>query len=294
MPASSAAWIVAMLSRRVGRPVHARHPHATEPDPRHLGSVRAKHVRHRPLLCRGLATALTAEGVASGRAKNLDHERRAHGKSDARQVRPRALGGVQRRGFTDPPPRPVRRDQITRLEPETAVAWEGERACGTVRLEPSGWGTQVTLTAQATEPEAVSEPEPAVEEVLEEEQQEEVVEEPELEAVEPEPEPDSEPRAVQAEPLAVQSRPKGLFARLRGWFGGRPASVVQAPPEPQMAMAPARPARGAARARARASPGRAADRDGGRPRDRARCGPGQPRAGPPQAVLPGLSSRERV
>ena len=127
--------------------------------------------------------------------------------------------------------------KITRLEPETAVAWEGERACGTVRLEPSGWGTQVTLTAQATGSEAVSEPEPAVEEVLEEEQQEEVVEEPELEAVEPEPEPDSEPRAVQAEPLAVQSRPKGLFARLRGWFGGRPASVVQAPPEPQMAMA---------------------------------------------------------
>ena len=37
--------------------------------------------------------------------------------------------------------------RITRLEPETAVAWEGERASGTVRLEPSGWGTRVTLTA---------------------------------------------------------------------------------------------------------------------------------------------------
>ena len=26
--------------------------------------------------------------------------------------------------------------RITRLEPESAVAWEGERASGTVRLEP--------------------------------------------------------------------------------------------------------------------------------------------------------------
>ena len=38
---------------------------------------------------------------------------------------------------------------ITRLEPETTVAWEGEHASGTVRIEPSGWGTRVTLTAQA-------------------------------------------------------------------------------------------------------------------------------------------------
>jgi hypothetical protein len=38
--------------------------------------------------------------------------------------------------------------EITRLDPETAVAWEGERASGTVRIEPSGWGTRVTLTAE--------------------------------------------------------------------------------------------------------------------------------------------------
>src|SRR5947209_19908221 len=50
--------------------------------------------------------------------------------------------------------------RITRLEPETAVAWEGERASGTVRLEPSGWGTRVTLTAQAGgEPQAAPVPE---------------------------------------------------------------------------------------------------------------------------------------
>jgi hypothetical protein len=38
--------------------------------------------------------------------------------------------------------------RITRLEPETTVAWEGERASGTVRIEPSGWGTKVTMTAE--------------------------------------------------------------------------------------------------------------------------------------------------
>ena len=118
--------------------------------------------------------------------------------------------------------------KITRLEPETAVAWEGERASGTVRLEPSGWGTQVTLTARATEAEAVSASEPVVGEVLEEEpDQDQVVEEPELEAVEPEPEPDPEPRAVEPEPLAAQRQPKGLFGRLRGLFGARPAPSVR-------------------------------------------------------------------
>ena len=39
--------------------------------------------------------------------------------------------------------------RITRLEPETTVAWEGDRACGTVELEAAGWGTRVTLTAVA-------------------------------------------------------------------------------------------------------------------------------------------------
>jgi hypothetical protein len=48
--------------------------------------------------------------------------------------------------------------RITRLEPETAVAWEGENASGTVRLEPSGWGTRVILTARQTEPPNVPAP----------------------------------------------------------------------------------------------------------------------------------------
>lgn len=41
--------------------------------------------------------------------------------------------------------------KITKLEPEHTVAWEGKRACGTVSIEPSGWGTKVTLTAELVE-----------------------------------------------------------------------------------------------------------------------------------------------
>jgi len=52
--------------------------------------------------------------------------------------------------------------RITRSDPETTVAWEGDRMRGTVELEASGWGTKVTLTAEATS----SKPsDPVVEEV---------------------------------------------------------------------------------------------------------------------------------
>ncbi len=40
---------------------------------------------------------------------------------------------------------------------ESLVAWEGEHARGHVRLEPSGWGTKVTLEADVARP-----PEPPV------------------------------------------------------------------------------------------------------------------------------------
>ena len=40
--------------------------------------------------------------------------------------------------------------RITKLEHETAVAWEGEHARGTITLEVSGWGTKVSLTAEPT------------------------------------------------------------------------------------------------------------------------------------------------
>jgi hypothetical protein len=58
--------------------------------------------------------------------------------------------------------------RITRTEPEKVVEWEGDLASGSVRLEPSGWGTKVTLTAlpvviDPPPPEPAPEP-PAVEE----------------------------------------------------------------------------------------------------------------------------------
>jgi hypothetical protein len=76
---------------------------------------------------------------------------------------------------------------ITRLEPETTVAWEGERASGTVELAPAGWGTSVTLTAEPVAPaEEPPAPEPAPEPMA---------------AAEPEPEPAlPEPEPVTAEP----------------------------------------------------------------------------------------------
>jgi hypothetical protein len=37
--------------------------------------------------------------------------------------------------------------RITRLQPERRVEWKAERASGSVVLQPSGWGTKVTLTA---------------------------------------------------------------------------------------------------------------------------------------------------
>src|SRR3954453_15816408 len=51
--------------------------------------------------------------------------------------------------------------KITKLEPEHTVAWEGEHASGTVSIEPSGWGTKVTLHAELPE-EPAPEPEEEV------------------------------------------------------------------------------------------------------------------------------------
>src|ERR1051325_4225233 len=40
--------------------------------------------------------------------------------------------------------------RITRVDPETTVAWEGDRASGTVQLAAAGGGRKVILTATAT------------------------------------------------------------------------------------------------------------------------------------------------
>jgi hypothetical protein len=112
--------------------------------------------------------------------------------------------------------------RITRLEPETTVAWEGERASGTVALAPAGWGTSVTLTAEPTavaEPEPEPEPEPAPEP------------EPEpIAAAEPEPEPIATP-----EPEPRRSWFARLFGRRRATAnadraGGAGETISAAPP----------------------------------------------------------------
>jgi hypothetical protein len=114
--------------------------------------------------------------------------------------------------------------RITRLEPETTVVWEGDRVSGTVKLEPSGWGTKVTLTAElAAIEEAVSEPvvveaEPEPEPVAVEPEPEAV--EPEPVAVEPEPVDESPPSPIPEEPR------RGFWARLFG----RGTVVAEVPP----------------------------------------------------------------
>jgi hypothetical protein len=111
--------------------------------------------------------------------------------------------------------------RITQVDPESRVEWEADRASGTVRLEPSGWGTRVVLTVDTPEPAADPEPEPEEAPVAE------AVEEPE--AVEPEPAPEPEPEP-EPEPVAEVEEPKrGFWARLFG----RKKPVEPAPaPEP--------------------------------------------------------------
>jgi hypothetical protein len=130
--------------------------------------------------------------------------------------------------------------RITRLEPETAVAWEGEHISGTVRLEPSGWGTRVTLAVAPDTPALVQQSEPE----------------------EPEPE---QPVVEHSEPVAVAAhRPPRtrFFARIRRWFAPAeapappaevPAPPAEAPAPP--AEAPAPPAEAAVAPPPLASPG---------------------------------------
>ena len=136
--------------------------------------------------------------------------------------------------------------RITRVEPETTVVWEGEHASGTVELEPSGWGTKVTLTAKAAA-EHEPEPEPAAPEP-----------EPAAEApnvpiptagggetdVQPEPEPVAEvPAPMTADEMLAKS---GFFSRMfkrrKAEIGGPSAPTPDpAPPTPVPVPAPPAP-----------------------------------------------------
>jgi hypothetical protein len=115
--------------------------------------------------------------------------------------------------------------KITKVEPETTVAWEGEQISGTVQLEQSGWGTKVTFHATVPEPD-VAEPAP-----------------PELEPVPPEAEPvaEVEPVEVTVDPEPV-TPPETVLgkpppeprkeSRLRAWLFRR-RTPAEAPAEPE-------------------------------------------------------------
>lgn len=119
---------------------------------------------------------------------------------------------------------------ITRLEPESTVAWEGESASGTVALEPTAWGTKVTLTATPLQAEDATPPEPEPEPTAE---------------AEAEPEPPAEEPAPAA---PVRRRGRFAFWRRREAAAGRteqlpepvPAAVGDAEPvaDPQAAPIP--------------------------------------------------------
>jgi hypothetical protein len=138
--------------------------------------------------------------------------------------------------------------RITRLEPETTVAWEGERASGTVELAPAGWGTKVVLTAKpaaapipnaaaapvsaataAERPPAPAAPEPAATGVA---------------AAAPPPAPAAiappSPRPVEpTTPPAAQERKPGFLARLFRRPPAEPAPVAyRFPPTPAPVQAP--------------------------------------------------------
>ena len=109
--------------------------------------------------------------------------------------------------------------KISKLDPEHTVAWEGEHASGTVSIEPSGWGTKVTLTAELAESpgepetEARAEPEHA----------------PEIEAP-AEPEHAREPEPPPAQPL---SRWRVFWTRLfSGWVVPDERLRLVAPDQP--------------------------------------------------------------
>jgi hypothetical protein len=104
--------------------------------------------------------------------------------------------------------------RISRLEPERTVAWEGERARGTVEIEASGWGTKVTLTAEV--PEDVR---PQTSDLR-----------PQISEPEPEPEPEPE------HPPIMSGSKAGVFSRW--FFRQRTAGELAAPPEPPRAPDP--------------------------------------------------------
>lgn len=117
--------------------------------------------------------------------------------------------------------------RIAHVEAETSVEWEADNVAGTVQLEPSGWGTKVTLSVvrEIPEPEpVVPEPEPVVPES------------------QPEPEPVPAPRhglfarffrrrraqpAPEPEPVQEEEEPPSLAAELAAELARVEATMVE-------------------------------------------------------------------
>lgn len=131
--------------------------------------------------------------------------------------------------------------RISRLDPESTVAWEGDRASGTVVLDASGWGTRVTLTAdvRADEPAAAGGSAP-----LAPSEDETTGDPTPVAATEPVGGPAVvEPEAVASEGAEPPTARPGLFARLFRRRAAEPAPVAALPapvaePEPVAAEPP--------------------------------------------------------
>ncbi len=146
--------------------------------------------------------------------------------------------------------------RITQVDPESRVEWEADRASGTVRLEPSGWGTRVVLTVATPEPAAVPTPaeDPktiaaaiAAAQAEEEPEEQAAAEEPAAAAADPveanlHPEPSAEAEEPATEPEPAPKR--GFWARLFGRKkpAATPASEpVALEPEPEEPVAEPEP-----------------------------------------------------
>ncbi len=138
--------------------------------------------------------------------------------------------------------------RITKVDPESRVEWEADRASGTVRLEPSGWGTRVVLTVDTPEPPA-ADPEPttiaaAIEAAAEAEPVAEA-EAPEVEA-----EPAAEPARLRPRPTrwrrpnTARPRPRPAPWRRPTRARWRTADRAEAPDEPVAVAEEPAPKRG--------------------------------------------------
>lgn len=121
--------------------------------------------------------------------------------------------------------------RITRTEPETAVAWEGELVRGTVTIAASGWGTEVSLSARITVPEPDPAPVPPPPDPV---QYIVRVVDDEIVRVEPPPMPEPEPEPIAEAPPTRA----GFFARL---FRRIPAPEPEPEPDPEPAQDPPEP-----------------------------------------------------